>query len=82
MFPEASRLVPGLPQHVLLRLLGGGGEGVSTDLRVTGDGLNEVVKTDERGEVDLLVGTGRDWRGPRGGSLRRGRRRGRGHHAA
>ncbi len=54
LLPEAHAIVPGLAQHILLRVTDGEGGGVPGEFLVTGDGLSERVTTDKSGEADLV----------------------------
>jgi len=53
LFPEAHAVVPGLAQHLLLRVEDGRGRGIAGEFLVTGDGLDARVTTDAQGEADV-----------------------------
>ena len=58
LLPEATAIVPGLSQRMLLRVRGGRGEPVAGPFSVEADGLKASVTTDENGEAEVT------WRPP------------------
>ncbi len=53
LLPEAGQLVPGVPQHLMLRVRDGHGAPVRATFRLEGDGLAADATTDEHGETDI-----------------------------
>ena len=53
LFPEASSIVPGIEQHMLLRVQDARSRPVSATFNVEGDGLRARVTTDKFGEADI-----------------------------
>ncbi|HLM75805.1 MAG TPA: hypothetical protein VK459_23985, partial [Polyangiaceae bacterium] len=53
LFPEASAIVPGLPQRMFLRVLDGHRKPVAATFTLEGDGLRERVTTDAFGEAEV-----------------------------
>jgi hypothetical protein len=60
LFPEASAIVPGLSQKMLLRVLDGHRKPVSAAFTLEGDGLRERVTTDAFGEAEVTWSPPRD----------------------
>jgi hypothetical protein len=53
LLPEAGGIVPGVDQHVLLRVHDGHGKPVAASFTVAGDGLSGAVTTNANGEAEL-----------------------------
>ncbi len=53
LLPEASSIVPGIAQRVLLRVMDARGNPVKGSFRVEGDGLAVTASTDKDGEAEI-----------------------------
>ena len=60
LLPEASSIVPGIEQHMLLRVRDAQTRPVSASFQVEGDGLRARVTTDKFGEADVTWAAPRD----------------------
>ena len=60
LLPEASSIVPGIEQHMLLRVRDARSQPVSASFNVEADGLRARVTTDKFGEADIPWAVPRD----------------------
>ena len=54
VLPEAGSIIPGIAQHLAVRVYDARGDGVEGTFQVRGDGLDTTATTDERGEAEVM----------------------------